>query len=114
MFVERAAQGSVRGDHWRVSWYDRELGKFVGGAGPNAWRALAWALVNRVETARDMIVIARNTSDTPAIVLARLEACTEATAAFSRAVELPKNLIITPSVESAATRRSKTKRKKTV
>lgn len=113
MFVERAAPGSVRGDHWRVSWYDRELGKFVGGAGPNAWSALAWALVNRIETARDMIVIARNDNDTPESVLAKLDHYTGVAAAFSRAVELPKNLIITPSVQSAATRRSKTKRKKT-
>lgn len=94
MFVERAAPGAVRGDHWRVSWYDAELRKFVGGEGGSAWEALAWAMVCREETRRGILVIARNTSDTPARVLARLYCYADIAADFSRHVVMQPNPVI--------------------
>lgn len=105
MIVERAAPGSIKGEKWRVSWFDRELQEFVGASGRSAWNALAWAMVVREEQRlRLPWMPARNTKDTPKSVLAKLRAPIAPIAA--------PQFLITPVATSAATRRSQTKRKK--
>lgn len=102
--IERAYFGAVKRDHWRASWFDRELGQFVGGSGGSPWKAVQWALVDREETRLGLTpILSRSSKDTPKSVLARLPTQPKPTHHKLEVVPQPK--------KSAASRRTQTKRK---
>lgn len=63
-----------RGALWRCSFYDAANDRRPAGSADSPWEALAWALVSYEEGRRGILVIARDSRDTPEVVLARLKA----------------------------------------